>query len=97
MEPNDELDPDGSRDRLLPPDDRLWRHPSEVASAGGARGGAPAAATAVETPSSPPEGRMWTVAILSGVIGALLATGRPSTSRSSAGTVTWRVRAIPTA
>ena len=75
MEPNDELDPDGSRDRLLPPDDRLWRHPSEVASAGGARGGAPAAATAVETPSSPPEGRMWTVAILSGVIGALLATG----------------------
>jgi S1-C subfamily serine protease len=74
VEPDDELDPDGSRDRLLPPDDRLWRHPSEVASAGGARGGAPASATAVETPSSP-EGRMWTVAILSGVIGALLATG----------------------
>jgi S1-C subfamily serine protease len=75
VEPDDELDPDGSRDRLLPPDDRLWRHPSEVASAGGARGGPPAPDTAVETPSSPPEGRMWRVAILSGVVGALLASG----------------------
>jgi S1-C subfamily serine protease len=75
VEPDDELDPDGSRDRLLPPDDRLWRHPSEVASAGGARGSTPSSATAVDTPSPPPEGRMWTVAILSGVIGALLATG----------------------
>ena len=74
MEPDDELDPDDSRGRLLPPDDRLWRHPSEVASTGGARPPEPTTATAVDTPS-PADGRMWTVALLSGVIGALLATG----------------------
>jgi S1-C subfamily serine protease len=48
---------------LLPPDDRLWRHPSEVAS----------------HPLRPwgrrPTPRGWPVALLGGVIGALLASG----------------------
>ncbi|HEY2430072.1 MAG TPA: trypsin-like peptidase domain-containing protein [Acidimicrobiales bacterium] len=64
MEPDDELDDEGSSGPLLPPDDRLWRHPSELAQAAGA----PAVSVRAEN-------RVWTVALLSGVIGALLATG----------------------
>lgn len=47
----------------LPPDDRLWRHPSEVAHVTAA----PAA------PSG--SGRGWAIALVSGLTGALLATG----------------------
>ena len=48
----------------LPPDDRLWRHPSEV---GFLRGAREAAVRARPTP--------WSVGILSGTIGALLVAG----------------------
>ena len=65
----DELD-DGFDDdepvrNWLPPDDRLWRHPSEVAA----------------HPFSPPfplsqrEPRVWTIAVLVGVISSLLTAG----------------------
>jgi len=64
VEPDDDLDDAGSSGLLLPPDDRLWRHPSEAALLAGR----PSTRHALYS-------RMWTVAILSGVIGALLATG----------------------
>ena len=48
----------------LPPDDRLWRHPSELGSAPGA---APVRATAVVGRSS-----VWPVAVAAGLIGAAL-------------------------
>jgi len=73
VEPDDERDDDGSSGPLLPPDDRLWRHPSELALAGAGRH--------VDTAEAHPvshvrgENRLWVVALLSGVVGALLATG----------------------
>ena len=51
----------------LPPDDRLWRHPSELA----ARPSGPTPAVAVHESN----GRIWAVALLAGVVGALLASG----------------------
>ena len=61
-------DPDGDErpnTPLLPPDDRLWRHPSEVA----AHGPAP-------VPAPPSRGpRPWMVAAVASSVGALLATG----------------------
>ncbi len=61
MDPDDELDDDRSSGPLLPPDDRLWRHPSEVSHLRGVGRGA--------------ANRMWAVALLAGVVGAVLATG----------------------
>jgi S1-C subfamily serine protease len=58
MEPDEGRDDDEPIPPLLPPDDRLWRHPSELAP---------------RTPRR--EGRPLAIAGLSGVIGALLATG----------------------
>ena len=66
MELDDGLGDDEPTKPLLPPDDRLWRHPSEVAS------------HPLRRPGPPPPGsssRGWPVALLAGVIGALLATG----------------------
>src|SRR5919108_757687 len=59
MELDDGLGDDKPVPPLLPPDDRVWRHPSEVAAAVRRR----------------KDGRVLPVAALSGVIGALLATG----------------------
>ena len=70
MEPDDDHD-DGSSGPLLPPDDRLWRHPSELAlfsAAGAATPGRRAGE------SGGGEMRMWSIALLSGVVGAVLAT-----------------------
>lgn len=55
---------------LLPPDDRLWRHPSEV----GANPITHPVAAARALANRPPEANIWVVGLLSGVIGALLAT-----------------------
>lgn len=63
MEHDDSLGDDEPTGPLLPPDDRLWRHPSEVAS------------HPVGSATRRPTSRMWPVAFLSGIIGALLATG----------------------
>jgi putative serine protease PepD len=49
----------------LPPDDRLWRHPSEVSWV------APAATTAAPSPHD--RGRPWAVALIAGMAGAALA------------------------
>jgi len=67
VEPDDEHE-EGSSGPLLPPDDRLWRHPSEVALFSSARGAVP------DSTESGGDIRMWPVALLSGVVGALLAT-----------------------
>jgi S1-C subfamily serine protease len=48
----------------LPPDDRLWRHPSEV--------GAGLAGRSIRLIRSQP--RVWSVALVSGLVGSLLAT-----------------------
>lgn len=65
MEPDESREGEGPLFPWLPPEDRLWRHPSEVGSA-----------SAKPTFShSPGASRLWTVAIVSGLIGAVLASG----------------------
>jgi S1-C subfamily serine protease len=55
----------------LPPDDRLWRHPSEVgAGLGASNSGADDAATTAVTPT-----RVWAVAVVAGLIGSALSLG----------------------
>jgi len=54
-------DEEGPRGPLLPPDDRLWRHPSEVATRASRHGVF--------------EQRPWALALLSGLVGAVLASG----------------------
>lgn len=66
MELDDGLGDDEPLPPLLPADDRLWRHPSEVA----ARVRHPRSAGRRRT-----DGRVWPVALLAGLIGAMLATG----------------------
>lgn len=66
MERDDPVGDDEPRSRLLPPDDRLWRHPSEV----GADVTAPAALG--RRPARP---GLLVVAVAAGVAGALVALG----------------------
>lgn len=82
MEPDDALGDDEPQSPLLPPDDRLWRHPSEV----GAHG----------PPSGPPPHvgrapRLWAVALLAGAAGALLSVAVVTV----AGGFRDRVRTVP--
>lgn len=63
MEHDEGLGDDEPTAPLLPPDDRLWRHPSEMAS------------HPMPAPRPRAAQRGWPVALLAGVIGALLATG----------------------
>jgi len=63
------VDPDGIEEDgpvlpWLPPDDRLWRHPSELTTSPAPGGQATIAW----------DRRVWTVALLAGVIGAILAS-----------------------
>lgn len=68
-EHDDEHDDDQPSVPLLPPDDRLWRHPSEVASVG-----LPGAVA--RAPEGPAKQRShWGSSFLSGTIGALLVIG----------------------
>jgi S1-C subfamily serine protease len=93
MDADDGLDDDGGDAGWVDPDDRLWRHPSELNetpwpdSVAGTRGVAPPASD--DGGRWRPPGGLWTVATLAGVIGAVLATGviavaggldRPSTT-----------------
>lgn len=66
MERDDVDGDDEPRRPLLPPDDRLWRHPSEVTSHG-----LPSASA--RRPSHVP--RTWAVALLAGATSALLTVG----------------------
>jgi S1-C subfamily serine protease len=70
VEPDESPDEDRPLFSYLPPDDRLWRHPSEVQSH-------PTGPTPVTTAAllRPGTARTWTVAILAGMVGALVASG----------------------
>lgn len=76
MEWDDEGLEDESASPLLPPDDRLWRHPSEVA---GAPGGAPTSVRGSAGGSS--TGRVVTVIALTSCISVLLTVGVVSVVR----------------
>jgi len=54
----------------LPPDDRLWRHPSEVRQHGLAGG-----ALGVSVPTRSPRPATWVIALVAAVAGATLSTG----------------------
>lgn len=65
MEPDDGFGDDRPASPLLPPDDRLWRHPSEVAAHGDPL--VPSRRSA--------DTRVWQVGVLSGLVSALLTAG----------------------
>jgi serine protease Do len=67
VDPDDGLEEDEPVFPWLPPDDRLWRHPSELQTN--------PIPIVPEVATRGTEHRIWTVAILAGVIGALLASG----------------------
>jgi S1-C subfamily serine protease len=67
----DELDDDQPGPPWLPPDDRLWRHPSEVRANPGAKGqGGPRGA--VRAWRRRPELRVVFLGLVSGIVGALI-------------------------
>jgi S1-C subfamily serine protease len=67
VDPDDGLEEDGPLLPWLSPDDRLWRHPSEMAGFQSTPG--------TLTTTRGPDRRLWTVALLAGVVGAILASG----------------------
>lgn len=67
---DDGLEDEGPIRPLLPPDDRLWRHPSELRSSSGQRASANPRNSSGWAP-----GRVWAVAVVAGVVGALTASG----------------------
>jgi S1-C subfamily serine protease len=69
---DDDADDASAFGPLLPPEDRLWRHPSEIGARGPA--GDPPLATAGETRVANPT-RSWGLAVLAGMMGAVLAVG----------------------
>ncbi len=84
MEPDDGPEEEGPFFAWLPPDDRLWRHPSEAADGeplwagdnpdpSGPRG--PALVTTLLPAPPRPVTRIWGVAIIAGLVGALAASG----------------------
>jgi S1-C subfamily serine protease len=79
----------GPASSWVDPDDRLWRHPSEMAALPAARR-TPDAGTGL--PRS--QARLWSVAVLAGVIGALLATGVLSLSGGLAHSTTTVVKPV---
>jgi S1-C subfamily serine protease len=68
MEPEEGFDDDEPASRWLPPDDRLWRHPSEITAHP-----PPAALTLAHGGGREP--RAITIAVLSGLISSLLTAG----------------------
>lgn len=69
MAPFDDADDDAvGMGPPLPPDDRLWRHPSELAAERMLRGPAPAVAARSRSGT-------WVVALVAGLTGAALSTG----------------------
>src|SRR3954452_2914189 len=108
MDADDGLEDDEPVAGWLHPDDRLWRHPSELAatpwpasSAAFAEPVAPAEPVAATAPTENAtlarggwQSRPWTIALLGGVIGALLATGLMSISNGLTHRSTTVVRPI---
>lgn len=72
---DDDAFSEGSFGPWLPPEDRLWRHPSEMAgSSPPASSSPPATSNAVPAAPRLPN-RVWTIAVVAGILGALMATG----------------------
>jgi S1-C subfamily serine protease len=69
----DDPEDDGPGAPWLPPDDRLWRHPSEVFANSGAGSNGLVAVAARWVRRA--EARIWLVGVLSGVVGALVGAG----------------------
>ncbi len=67
VDPDDGLEDDGPVFAWLPPDDRLWRHPSELYAEHRPRSQAAVLRDL--------ERRAWAMALLAGLVGAVLATG----------------------
>ncbi len=86
MPPRDDSDDDGSFDPPLPPADRLWRHPSEMAGAGAPGPGSPG-------PGHTPAARrvIWSTAIGAGVAGVALTLGALAITGTFSGAVATRV------
>lgn len=76
MEFEDGQEDEGPLFPWLPPEDRLWRHPSEVGDAGAAGGHRPPSHRALSHHAVRHQvTRLWTVALLAGVAGALVVSG----------------------
>lgn len=76
VDPDFGLDDEGPFFPWLPPEDRLWRHPSEVPPAAAGAGDTQLPSTAARLlAGSSAGGRTWTVALIAGVIGAMAASG----------------------
>jgi putative serine protease PepD len=80
VEPDDGVEDEGPFSAWVSPDDRLWRHPSEFrlsseASAFSLEGFVPSRAGSVGTLERTSPLRTWTVAVVAGLVGALLASG----------------------
>jgi len=76
VETDDGLDDEGPVRPLLPPDDSLWRHPSELQASGTRISATTVGAHPTNRGSegwSPT--RVWAVAVVAGVVGALTASG----------------------
>lgn len=85
MEPDDGMEEEGPYLAWLPPDDRLWRHPSESPShpgpsghpdgdQGGSRHGRSVSAILARW-AQHPSTRIWAVAVVAGLVGAVAASG----------------------
>ncbi len=70
VEPDESPDEDRPLPPYLPPDDRLWRHPSELRDH--PTGPNPITLAPLGRPGG---ARTWTIALLAGVVGALVASG----------------------
>lgn len=81
VEADDGVDDEGPFSAWVSPDDRLWRHPSEFRPSSSdvapfsLEGFDPSGVGAVGTLERPSAVRTWTVAVVAGVVGALLASG----------------------
>lgn len=81
VEPDDAFGDDEGRSPLLPPDDRLWRHPSEVVSSG----------PSFDRRGRPRPRRLWLVAGLAGATSAVFTVGLIAVT----GGLRERVRTVP--
>jgi putative serine protease PepD len=73
MSTDDEADDDAAGiGPPLPPDDRLWRHPSELAAWGPGAGRGSLVATPADAPG---RGAAWPIAVVAGLVGAALCGG----------------------
>lgn len=89
MEPDDGMEEEGPYLAWLPPDDRLWRHPSEGAGPrqpagtdgeaedrdGNGGGGTHSVPSQLAGWAHRPAARIWAIAVVAAIVGAVAATG----------------------